>query len=343
MAETYLTPISRTQQPATDAPGGDRRGPGPDRRRALSDAHFQKAVRGPTAVARPRPARRPAQRMGRQLAHRGCDHAAVGDGLRERGGQRGHDGTIPGLRTAAEAARKRLPDAAAAGADFAGNVWPDTTAHPVGRPEASGAVHEGIKSAVANWKARRELERLFEERGEDRAWAPRLALAAGSSPVRPRSILGTPRARWSRDYRSVFVGLHALQMGGDMAHNMADGGRGLRLVWRTEQAWRLGWEAGRGPGLLARCAAGDQERDPGRGIGGPAADPRAARSAVHAGELNRRPNTKSQRTVTAMAAVRRSGRHINDAAVPHEAQEAGEPQKTRRAITSPMMPLGQHI
>ena len=61
-------------------------------------------------------------------------------------------GTLPGLRTEAEAARKRLGPAASSGADVAGNVLSPTTlisAVPYVGPELAGALHEGIKSYAA--------------------------------------------------------------------------------------------------------------------------------------------------------------------------------------------------
>ena len=63
-------------------------------------------------------------------------------------------GTIPNLRAQAEAARKRLDPAVAASADVAGNFASPTTALnfvPYVGPELAGGLHEGVKSAVANW------------------------------------------------------------------------------------------------------------------------------------------------------------------------------------------------
>ena len=79
-------------------------------------------------------------------------------------------GTLPGLKAQADAARQRLGPAASAGADLVGNVAsPTTMLNFVGGPELAGAAHEGIKSAVANWKPDQSWPTYLKNVGEDTA------------------------------------------------------------------------------------------------------------------------------------------------------------------------------
>jgi hypothetical protein len=86
-------------------------------------------------------------------------------------------GTIPGLRTEAEAARQRL-GLASGGADFAGNVLsPTQLLTPLVGPEAAGAVHEGIKSAVTNWTPDQSWPTYLKNVTEDTAGGAAAGLA----------------------------------------------------------------------------------------------------------------------------------------------------------------------
>lgn len=81
-------------------------------------------------------------------------------------------GTIPALRAQAEAARKRLDPLTAASADVAGNFGSPTTALnfvPYVGPELAGGLHEGIKSAVANWTPDQSWPTYLSNVGKDTA------------------------------------------------------------------------------------------------------------------------------------------------------------------------------
>lgn len=158
-------------------------------------------------------------------------------------------GTIPGLRAQAEAARKRLPDAVAAGADFAGNVLsPTQLVTPFAGPEAAGALHEGIKSAVNNWKPDEDWPTYLKNVGEDTALGAGFGyggrVVAGQAP----KYLGDATREMVKGLPAGLVGLHAVQMGSDMAHNAATAAQTLGLyglmsragTWAGKQVEDLG-------------------------------------------------------------------------------------------------------
>lgn len=138
--------------------------------------------------------------------------------------------TIPGLRAQAEAARKRLPDAVAAGADLAGNVLsPTQLVTPFAGPEAAGALHEGIKSAVNNWTPDQSwptyAKNVAEDTGLGAAFGVGGRVVAGQSP----KYLGDATRELVKGMPAGFLGLHALQMGQDMTHNLMTAAEGLGL------------------------------------------------------------------------------------------------------------------
>jgi hypothetical protein len=130
-------------------------------------------------------------------------------------------GTLPGLRAQAEAARKRLDPATAAGADLTGNVLsPTQLVTPIAGPEAAGALHEGLKSAVTNWTPDQSWPTYLKNVGEDTAWGGFTGLGgrvvAGQAPEH----LGDATREMVKGIPAGLLGLHAFQMGTDMVHNM---------------------------------------------------------------------------------------------------------------------------
>jgi hypothetical protein len=98
---------------------------------------------------------------------------------------------LPGLRAqaaAVEAARQRLGPAAAGTADLVGGALsPSNLLIPFLGPEAAGAAHEGIKSAVANWKPDESWTDYAKNVSEDTAGGAAIGLGgravAAAAPV----------------------------------------------------------------------------------------------------------------------------------------------------------------
>jgi hypothetical protein len=89
-------------------------------------------------------------------------------------------GGLPGLRTQAEAARQRIGPVAAGSADVVGNILSPTsllTAVPGVGPELAGGVHEGVKSAIANWTPAESWGTYLKNVGEDTAGGAAAGLA----------------------------------------------------------------------------------------------------------------------------------------------------------------------
>ena len=152
---------------------------------------------------------------------------------------------VPSLRAQAEEARKRLDPATAASADFVGAALSPTqllNAVPYVGPELAGAMHEGIKSAVTNWKPDESWPTYLKNVGEDTGFGAALGfggrVVAGQAP----KYLGDATRELVKGTPAALLGLHALQMGQDMTHNMATAAEGLGLYGGLS---RLGGWAGR--------------------------------------------------------------------------------------------------
>ena len=131
-------------------------------------------------------------------------------------------GTIPGLRMQAEAARKRLDPMTAASADFAGNVLsPTQLLTPFAGPEAAGAAHEGIKSAVTNWRPDEDWPTYLKNVGEDTGLGAAFGYGGRVLASQAPKYFGDATREMVKGVPAGILGLHAVQMGGDMAHNMA--------------------------------------------------------------------------------------------------------------------------
>lgn len=229
MAETYLTPtFQNAAKPATDADAAATGGtPAPPQ---TGGEHYQTPT-FKSAVAPQTPASDGAATTGGDNQPSGwgvnwrTGDVTMPQSVTDFGNVAGNEavmGTIPSLRMQAEAARKRLPDAVAASADFAGNVLsPTQLLTPFAGPEAAGALHEGVKSAVTNWKPDESwgdyAKNVAEDTGLGAAFGAGGRVIAGQAPkyfgdATREMVKGIPAGLW---------GLHAVQMGADMAHNMA--------------------------------------------------------------------------------------------------------------------------
>jgi hypothetical protein len=160
-------------------------------------------------------------------------------------------GTLPGLRAQAEAARKRLSPSMAASADFAGSVLSPTqllNRVPGVGPVAAGALHEGIKSAVTNWRPDESWTTYFKNVGEDAALGGAIGYGGGVLAGQAPKYLGDATRELVKGMPAGLLGLHALQMGQDMAHNFATAAEGLGLYgglsrlgnWAGKQVEDLG-------------------------------------------------------------------------------------------------------
>lgn len=130
-------------------------------------------------------------------------------------------GTLPGLRAQAEAARKRLPDAVAAGADLTGNVLsPTQLLTPVAGPEAAGALHEGIKSAVNNWKPDEDWPTYLKNVGEDTGLGAAFGYGGRVVASQAPGHFGDATREMIKGLPGAAIGLHAVNAGADFAHNM---------------------------------------------------------------------------------------------------------------------------
>jgi hypothetical protein len=153
---------------------------------------------------------------------------------------------VPSLRVQAEAARKRLDPATAASADFAGSALSPTQLLndvPVVGPELAGAVHEGIKSAVTNWKPDESWTDYAKNVGED------TALGAGFGGLGHWTALQAPKYFGDATKELVkgsvpayLLGLHLVQGTQDMAHHLGAAASSLGLYGGLN---RLGSWAGR--------------------------------------------------------------------------------------------------
>ena len=246
MAETYLTPTFQSAAtPSTDAaPAATGGTPAQTGGEQYQTPTFKKAVAPPDSSGASTTGG-DSQPSGWGVNWRTGD-VTMPQSVTDFGNVAGNEamtGTLPGLRAQAEAARKRLPDAAAAGADFAGNVLsPTQLLTPLAGPEASGAVHEGIKSAVANWKPDESwatyLKNVGEDTGLGAAFGVGGRVVAGQAP----KYLGDATRELVKGTPAALLGLHAVQMGQDMAHNMATAAEGFGLYGGLS---RLGGWAGR--------------------------------------------------------------------------------------------------
>jgi hypothetical protein len=137
-------------------------------------------------------------------------------------------GTIPGLRTAAEAARKRLDAGTAASADLAGNLVSPTQLLNVFGPEAAGAAHEGIKSYMSqpNWVPDAAGAAKI---GEDTALGAATGgvgrLVAGQAPEH----LGDMTSALVKGLPPGFLGLHLFHAGAETTENMKTAAEALGL------------------------------------------------------------------------------------------------------------------
>jgi hypothetical protein len=129
--------------------------------------------------------------------------------------------TIPSLRAQAEAARKRLDPATAASADFAGNVLsPTQLLTPVAGPEAAGGAHEGIKSAVTNWKPDESWGDYFKNVGEDTGLGALFGHLGRWTASQAPGHFGDATREMIKGLPGAAIGLHAVNAGADFAHNM---------------------------------------------------------------------------------------------------------------------------
>jgi hypothetical protein len=149
-------------------------------------------------------------------------------------------GTIPSLRMQAEAARKHLPDAVAGSADFAGNILsPTQFLTPLAGPEAAGAAHEGIKSAVTNWKPDEDWPTYLKNVGEDTGLGAAFGYGGRALASQAPKYLGDATREMVKGLPAGILGLHAVQMGQDMAHNIATAAQtfGLYGLMSRGGAW----------------------------------------------------------------------------------------------------------
>jgi hypothetical protein len=99
-------------------------------------------------------------------------------------------GGLPGLRTQAEAARQRLGPIAAGTADAVGSALSPTSlayAVPGVGPELAGGLHEGLKSAITNWKPDESWgdygKNVLKDTAAGAAWGGLGHAAAAAAPV----------------------------------------------------------------------------------------------------------------------------------------------------------------
>jgi hypothetical protein len=160
-------------------------------------------------------------------------------------------GTLPGLRAQAEAARQRLSPSMAASADFVGGVLSPTqllNRVPVVGPAAAGALHEGIKSAVTNWTPDESWGTYLKNVGEDTALGAGFGYGGGVLAGQAPRFFGDATREMVKGLPAGFVGLHAFQMGQDIAHHMGHAAEVLGLYggmsklgnWAGKQVEDLG-------------------------------------------------------------------------------------------------------
>jgi hypothetical protein len=129
MAETYQTSIYKTQ-PAAPSPVQTQTSSPPTSGGEQYQTPIYKTPSSPPGGGQQEPAANPSWGDWGKVA-----------------GNEALMGTIPYLRTQAEAARQRLGPVAAGSADFAGAATsPSQLLNFFGGPEVAGAVHEGVKS-----------------------------------------------------------------------------------------------------------------------------------------------------------------------------------------------------
>jgi hypothetical protein len=128
--------------------------------------------------------------------------------------------TLPGLRAQAEAARKRLSPEAAAAADFTGATLSPTqllNRVPVVGPELAGAAHEGIKSAVTNWKPDESWWDYGKNVSEDTALGGVSGLVAHGLATQAPKYFGDATRELVKGLPAGFLGLHFYGTGHDLA------------------------------------------------------------------------------------------------------------------------------
>ena len=160
MAETYETSIYKTQ-PAAPVPQTQTQTAAPvPQTQTTGNEQYQTPIYKTPQTAPPPPAA-----TGGAAQPSGWMPQSARDWI-ALAAQNSLMGLYPGLTAQADAARKRLDPVTAASADVAGNILSPTTALnavPFVGPELAGGVHEGIKSAVENWKPDESWGAICEE------------------------------------------------------------------------------------------------------------------------------------------------------------------------------------
>jgi hypothetical protein len=223
MAETYLTPTFQNAAKPQDqsTTGGEQTGG-----EQYQTPAFQKAAQGDGGQQ----TAQPSQGWGIDWSKPGGEITmpqSVQDWTNVAGNEAMAYG-VPGLRTAAEAARKRLDPATAASADFAGNLMSPTQLLNVFGPEAAGAAHEGIKSYMSqpNWIPDAAGAAKI---GEDTAFgAATGGFGRGVASQAPK-YFGDATKELVRGLPAGFLGLHMFNAGADAAHHMATAAETLGL------------------------------------------------------------------------------------------------------------------
>jgi hypothetical protein len=208
MAETYLTPTfqNAVKPQAPPTPGAPASAPAPAKTggEQYQTPTFQNAVKPPAPTtgggqqAPPPPGGQPSQSWGIDWSNpwsKGGPALTMPQSAQDWStiaAQNSLMGLYPGLTAQAEAARKRLDPVTAASADVAGNIASPTTllnAVPYVGPELAGAAHEGIKSAVENWKPSESLGEYATNVAEDAAGGAAAGLVGqGVSALSPGAL-----------------------------------------------------------------------------------------------------------------------------------------------------------
>ena len=210
MAETYLTPTFQSAtKPSTDAePAATGGTPAATGGEQYQTDTFKKAVQGGGGDS-------------------STGQPATGGSWQDWNSVAANEssmGTLPSLRAQAEAARQRISPSAAASADFVGSVLSPTqllNGVPVVGPELSGAVHEGIKSAVTNWTPDESWPTYLKNVGEDTALGAGFGAVGHGIASQAPKYFGDATREMVKGIPAALLGLHAVQMGTDMAHNAA--------------------------------------------------------------------------------------------------------------------------